>query len=1069
MKNIIKFGEFAPDVEDYDTPVFERIENAVPIYNGYSGILGLKYEEGVTAHAAGDYITGAYAHIVTQDLSVLHNKVDTTDNAGDWATAVTGSTTDLHEQIDEFSPDDSDRIFAFKSTINPNFTACQLGIEDITDPGGTANSDHYIDIRYRGFIDNGTAATITADIYQGTAQVTTHTSWTASVSTGDTSWHTKRVTLNDTDMDAITDWTDLELHISGSIAGMTAANPDLVQYPISDKSNPGQWFGMPGTDTTDIYAYIDDVTAAGGTPVDTTFVSTPVIPSDGQATYKCGLFGIRDIYDNANHDIKVRMKSGSTAGVDLRVRLMEDENVIGTTTYTDVGTSWTTETWTLSTAEADAIADYTNLDLEFRFSYDGSGPAQYGRPNSDVTVGANWETKSGGSTNLYQEIDEASPDGDATYIVNSGFTVGPGGDGAYKFTASSVTEPVTHRDTKLILYMQNPIPGSVLVAVRIYYDGTSNYYEKVIEVPFNDSWNLFTWHLTEAQSRNLDWGTDFTILIYKNSPSGTSTTLYLGTCWLYTPDAAINGFISDVWTEIPGKQGFEISWADFVTPSSQTEVTGDNPKIYAGTFEKLYSIDPYTAIVTDITRVSGDYGQTTTKPQCWDFCSWGGNVIATNRQDDVQYLDIESGATKFVKLIDNGSDLTPKAKFCDVVQNNLVLANINLGNYYSYSVMWSHLNDPTFFSSADYENLSDTQAVVQKPGEITGFVGGEFGTIFKRTSIHRMSFVGGSIMYRFDVIARHIGTAHPQSIVVVGDDIYFWGHNNFYIMPAGNKPIPISLGKVQEMLIESFWNERAIQKFYPDYQAQIDLSVVGTYDIYSGLIFWAIHNYRNSEPHMKTDILVYNPSTQKWGYIRDSVIDSPLYGISQLVCTSGLHENTNNLLSNLFVLGYGDPNDTIDVYKFSGHLEKVYSNYTDDLVFESKVISSKALTNDLGNDIVLKRVRPIFNNFAHRDYLTTGNMSKFWPRYEITIHCSNDPTFTEDVETITANYTDEDRDGWASVSQLVSGEYWKFIITVPSYPVDLTLPASFAPAASYYGLVRNFSEIQVDFEPAGMH
>jgi hypothetical protein len=464
------------------------------------------------------------------------------------------------------------------------------------------------------------------------------------------------------------------------------------------------------------------------------------------------------------------------------------------------------------------------------------------------------------------------------------------------------------------------------------------------------------------------------------------------------------------------------------------------------------------------------YGQAAPTPQAWDFCSWGGNVIATNFEDEVQILDLESGATAFTDLITGGDISNPQAKFCDIVQNHLVLANINHASYEAYTVLWSHINDPSSFSVADYVNLSDVQNVRQTPGEITGFIGGEYGTFFKRQSIHRMSWVGGNLIFRFDTIARGIGTAAPKSIVVVNKDIYFWGHNGFYVLKDGQQVIPISAGKIDQMLIEPQRDYRSLSTETYDDQVRYDLNIVGSYDHYSGLIFWTISDYRlrqvsGKESTQKEAIIVYSPKDGRWGYIRDPIFkDDTTKGISSLVCTPSLQTSSYYMLQNLFMFAYDTTGtDTMELYQF-------LDIETDDYILETKVISTAAIAQDVGRVATLNRIRPIYSRVSPEFYYTDDNFSSFNPPYEVKVWSSNDPLMIDDVQTETALSTQEDNNNWASMPRPLSGEFWKFQIKIPTYQ-NVILPSP--PPAPVYsaelGTIKNIISFQVDMEPGGTH
>lgn len=69
---------------------------------------------------------------------------------------------------------------------------------------------------------------------------------------------------------------------------------------------------------------------------------------------------------SANHIISFRYrKQGAASNVDCNVTVMCGGTTIATTAATNISTSWTTGTYTLSSSEADAITDYTDIRVRF--------------------------------------------------------------------------------------------------------------------------------------------------------------------------------------------------------------------------------------------------------------------------------------------------------------------------------------------------------------------------------------------------------------------------------------------------------------------------------------------------------------------------------------------------------------------------------------------------------------------------------------------------------------------------------------------------------------------------------
>ena len=121
--------------------------------------------------------------------------------------------------------------------------------------------------------------------------------------------------------------------------------------------------------TSDIFEAIDEVS-----PSDADYIASPLLPSS--EVYVCALSSVEDPLSSSSHVIKYRYaKSVVGDQIDLIVELREgytNEGSKGTLvkqwTHTDISTTPTTASKTLSSGEADSITDYADLFL--RFVYD---------------------------------------------------------------------------------------------------------------------------------------------------------------------------------------------------------------------------------------------------------------------------------------------------------------------------------------------------------------------------------------------------------------------------------------------------------------------------------------------------------------------------------------------------------------------------------------------------------------------------------------------------------------------------------------------------------------------------
>jgi hypothetical protein len=133
--------------------------------------------------------------------------------------------------------------------------------------------------------------------------------------------------------------------------------------PISQLSNTS-WQG-DGGQTTNLHHRIDE----SGTPNDADFITSIGFPA---STIRFGLTSSTDPVSSSGHILRTRYEFGAAGTVSCTMVVnLKDGSGSGTIRATrnitvDVGVSgWVDDVWTLSSGEADAIADYTTLKLEY--------------------------------------------------------------------------------------------------------------------------------------------------------------------------------------------------------------------------------------------------------------------------------------------------------------------------------------------------------------------------------------------------------------------------------------------------------------------------------------------------------------------------------------------------------------------------------------------------------------------------------------------------------------------------------------------------------------------------------
>lgn len=153
-------------------------------------------------------------------------------------------------------------------------------------------------------------------------------------------------------------------------------------------------------------------------------------------------------------------------------------------------------------------------------------------------------------------------------------------------------------------------------------------------------------------------------------------------------------------------------------------------------------------------------------------------------------------------------------------------------------VWWSATNNARFVGTElDYPALSTGYNSLQDDyGVVTGLSSGrQWSLVFKERAIYRMSR-GTQLGFDFQQIAANIGTIYPNSIVEVGDNVYFWGPDGPSVANA-SEAMSLTTGKVSRTLLDSDFltRDRAIKS-----NASVNQNTVfGTYSSTSRNVLWA--------------------------------------------------------------------------------------------------------------------------------------------------------------------------------------------------------------------------------------
>ena len=236
---------------------------------------------------------------------------------------------------------------------------------------------------------------------------------------------------------------------------------------------------------------------------------------------------------------------------------------------------------------------------------------------------------------------------------------------------------------------------------------------------------------------------------------------------------------------------------------------------FAGTQTALYRFNPPSWV--DVSRVSGG-PYTTAAGERWRFAGFNPLILATNYNDVPQKYDTTLVTPKFTAL--GGSP--PKARFIGIVRDQVVLAGL-FGN--ENALQFSGYNNSELWTIGGAGG-ADIQ-YFPEGGPITGFVGGPVGHVFQNSRITRMTLSRSTTVYQFDEVQGGKGCVAPDSIVKVGDLVFFLAADGFY-------RLSISSGEVTPLGVNK-WRKW----FMNDLRAGTVTQIQGAFDPTNPVIKWA--------------------------------------------------------------------------------------------------------------------------------------------------------------------------------------------------------------------------------------
>ncbi len=352
--------------------------------------------------------------------------------------------------------------------------------------------------------------------------------------------------------------------LSGSRRNLKAGN---WLYHPSLLGTPSRWNGERATAALQTLRPAADRTDGGATGQDGGVSLFTYLSDQSTATYIRGASaatvvdlgaGVDPGTDNGHSfTYQYRNNTAHAASINITVSLYEGATLRKAgTTHADIpiGATWLSNTVTLSSAEASAITDYTNLRIQFDFGGFGAAPADNGDvaevsfatgtstsianrlmpsgpfcpthcgtlakgtivtgsaavtllPDADVTDGA-WLNQSASATDLYNSINETTTD-DTDYITSAALgtecVVGLSNPG-FTPTSTGYTVVVNIRAKR-----DGTISSNASVSFSVRQGGVT---KASSGTPLTISYGNFSFALTAAQIASItDW-TDLSLALY---------------------------------------------------------------------------------------------------------------------------------------------------------------------------------------------------------------------------------------------------------------------------------------------------------------------------------------------------------------------------------------------------------------------------------------------------------------------------------------------------------------------------------------------------------------------------
>lgn len=1012
--HFIPFGPMRPDAPEFDSRSMERVQNYLSVFSGYRPVV--KTIE-ISRSNAQDEVTGSHTHRSTErtGFEVLQPAATSLVEPD---IVIVPSLSLVHEVLRGFAANDGAFIqmlrqdAALDTQTDGTF---QLPSRDWSNTG-----TDLVTIRMRYRIPSGATGAYTLTLSYGTLVASVHTEVGTIIVTGtlqvdgDDLWVTVTTTEPLSSYPASPETLVHSYEIHEIMADQTA-----IQY-WGDETLAASMFTIIGGDPT-IHQALDK---SGGTD-DARFI-TIALGEDAEDHVHVGLPSINRV-DRDSIDLNVRFEVTDTT-MELLVELREDVDSVDTLRESFEVTPGAADTpidavISVAVATYDAIVDLAKISYRVGFrggSVGGSAQSWLVTKIDDVAPAGSW-TQYGAGTDIgvLADADDATghESSTSTEVATNRFS-------SIDVDIPILNPPVFSATALEIKARVGAVGGRCVYRVALREHGGSEIFESST---FQVEAGLFTdfSRFLEQNEFNLISQFDHLYLrIWRRSDQGAdpTATSRFAEASLETDNGDSEGRVYEANFEQPGDAEIDVSWVNLDAELEGTFLPGDNIKFYFGTRDRVFElVSPYDTF-DDISKGSVDY--TDIGSVSWHFTTWGDKLICTNKINPHQVKEI--GDTELRDLF--GFDPTgvaipnyasdgfekPRGRFNATINAFLCIANVDDVSFVDgrpYTLWCSAIGDPTRMHPGDFNTQSTIFQLVSTPGEITGLVGGEYGILLKEDSIYRVDYTGFPEIFTFTQFQIEQGCPYPRSIVKAGGDVYFWGVHGIFRVVNGQRVEDISTGHVDKMLFDSLFELFSIESDVSEDLRRNDAKVFGAYDANSENIYWAYKTSAGSD-YVNTVILCYNTHRKRFTLLTggDSLLGD--YDASALVSLGNHQVASDATARGVFLIERESAGNNV--------LRSFRDVNTEDGLMLTNTIGSNDFPGAGGSkETDIHMIRPVYK-------VEDGRVR---PKITVDIDAGQFPDlqsgFVEE-RTVSTGPPDENDDGWLSLGQPLSGEFYKF-------------------------------------------